>query len=108
MYLGKKALSTGMSIGGDILQGENLKESAKKRLKSAGKEVLIDGAERVKKFAQTGSGKKRRRRTRKRKIIKPKIKRKNKKKAITKKKTKRKPSVKIKKSKKKQLSFLFK
>lgn len=60
-YLGKKALSTGVEIGSDILKGEDIKESAKKRLKTTGRSIFNDAIERAQHFAQTGSGGKRRR-----------------------------------------------
>lgn len=60
-YLGKKALTTGINIGTDVLQGDNIKGSLKKRLKSTGFDILEDGFEKVKKYKQSGSGRRRRR-----------------------------------------------
>jgi hypothetical protein len=106
-YLGKQALTTGVAVGNDILQGENFKESAKKRIKSQGKIILGDAIERAKKFAQTGQGK-RRRRKRKKTAKKLKIKaKKSKSKKINKKKPKKRKSVRRKKSKRPVLSHLF-
>lgn len=56
-YLGKKALNTGVNIGSDILQGENIKTSMKRRLKTTGLDIAEDALEKVKK--QKGSGRKR-------------------------------------------------
>jgi hypothetical protein len=64
-YLGKQALQTGVSIGSDILQGDNIKDTLKKNMKSTSNKVLDDAITRVKKFAQTGSGRKRKLRKRK-------------------------------------------
>jgi hypothetical protein len=123
-YLGRKALSTGVDIGSDILQGENFKESAKKRLKTTGRSMVDDAIERVKTFAQTGkgckrvktlcqTGKRRKRKTKPRKSRKSK-KNKNKKKSkksLKKKVKRRKPSkkkpVKKKKSISKDLKHIF-
>jgi len=108
-YLGKKALSTGVEIGSDILKGEDIKESAKKRLKTTGKSIVNDAIERAKNFAQTGSGGKRRRK-RKYKKSKGKLKKDSKKLAKNKKKTskksKKKP-VKRKKAVSKHLKHIF-
>src|SRR6185437_2585779 len=38
-YLGGKALNTGMSIAKDVMSGEDWKEAAKNRLKSAGTDI---------------------------------------------------------------------
>ena len=59
-YLGKKALSTGVSVGADVLQGENLKKTMKKRLKSTGLDIAEDALEKLRNYKQTGSGKRRR------------------------------------------------
>jgi hypothetical protein len=58
-YLGKKALSTGVSIGADVLQGENLKKTMKKRIKSTGLDIAEDALEKLRNYKQTGSGKRR-------------------------------------------------
>lgn len=53
--MGKKAISTGSRIVGDIIQGEDLKTSANKRMAETVEEMQ----------AQEGSGRKRRRKPRK-------------------------------------------
>ena len=63
-YFGKQILSTGVSVGKDILNGENVKESALRGLKNAKKTVLSDAADRLKTYAQTGEGRRRKRRRR--------------------------------------------
>jgi hypothetical protein len=63
--LGRKFLGHAADLGSDILKGEDFKESAKKRLKLAGKDVLNEAVERAKSFAQNGSGRRRKRRTKK-------------------------------------------
>lgn len=61
IYLGKQALSTGIDVGKDLLQGENIKESLKKRGKQTAKRVLDDSYERATDMFQKGQGKQRRR-----------------------------------------------
>ena len=61
-YLGRQAISTGVNVGADFLKGDNLKESLKRNVKNTGRNMLEDSIGRAKKFAQTGSGKRRRRR----------------------------------------------
>jgi hypothetical protein len=96
LYLGKQALTTGVNVGKDILEGENLKESLKKNAKLTGKNMFNDTIDRVQKFAQTGSGKRRRRRRRSKKVTK------TSKKAINKTARKRSKTVLKKKSKKRR------
>ncbi len=60
-YLGRNFLKTSVGIGQDILQGENFKESARKRLKTTSKEMLNDAISKAQAFAQKGSGRKRKR-----------------------------------------------
>ena len=113
-YLGKKALSTGMDIGGDILNGENLTNSLKKRFKTTGNKIISDAADRAKLFAQTGKGRKRRRRRRKKQKTNKKLlitrkashKRRSKPKKKNKRKSKKK-TYKRKRSKKSLLSDIF-
>ena len=62
-YLGKKTLKTGVALGGDVLEGENIKAAAVKRLKETGSQVADDAATVVKKRL-TGRGKMARRRRR--------------------------------------------
>lgn len=98
LYLGKQALNTGVDIGSDILSGKNIKESAKKNVGKVGRNILDDSLKRVKKFAQTGTGvKKRKRRTKTKKptrntssLSKNKNKMTKKKASVTKKKPKKK------------------
>lgn len=61
-YLGRQFLSTGVNVGNDILSGENLTDSIIKNTKKTSKNMLNDGIARAQKFAQTGSGKRKRRR----------------------------------------------
>lgn len=61
-FLGRQALSTGMNIGQDLMQGKELKASAKERLTDTGKNVAIAGLDRVKRKIQTGEGRKKKRR----------------------------------------------
>jgi hypothetical protein len=58
-YLGKLGLSTGVNFASDYLAGKNIKESAKERLKEAGKSAFSTGIKRGTTFLQTGKGKKR-------------------------------------------------
>jgi hypothetical protein len=80
--LGRKFLGHAADLGSDILKGEDFKESAKKRLKLAGKDVLNEAVERAKSFAQNGSGTRRKRRTKRSKKSKPKRKTSKKKKTV--------------------------
>jgi len=57
-YLGKKALNTGVNIGGDLLQGENFKTSAKRRLKSTGFDLAEDAIDKIRNYKQKGTGRK--------------------------------------------------
>lgn len=104
-YFGKQALKTGVEIGGDILQGENLKSSAKKRLKSTKDNVLNDAIDRAKLFAQTGKGKRRKRK--KKKTFPIKIKKRRSKKRVNRKKKNKRRSVRKRKSKSKHLKHIF-
>ena len=61
-YFGKRALETGVKVGSDVLEGEDFKDSLKKNFKLTGNRVLDDGVEKLKKFTQSGSGRRRRRR----------------------------------------------
>lgn len=86
IYLGKQALSTGVDIGKDLLQGENIGESFKKRGKQTVKRLLDDSYDKASGMLQKGKGKRRRRQ----KITNPKkiIKRVKRKKRITRKRRK--------------------
>lgn len=63
-YLGKKALSTGMDIAEDVIDGNNFKTSAMSRLRDTGKNIAGDAIARGRQFAQTGTGRRRRRKYR--------------------------------------------
>ena len=95
-YLGRQALATGVNVGSDLLENHNIKDSLKKNIKMTSKNMLKDAITRATKFAQTGSGKKRRKRNRKKSKIRKKkipIKKNNlKSKSLVKKKAKRKRS----------------
>ena len=65
-YLGKKALGVGKDLAGDILQGKNIKESGKRRLKQGLKAVGEDALSYGKrKLDQVGTGAKGKRQTKK-------------------------------------------
>jgi len=73
-YFGKLGLSTGVNLASDYLAGKNFKESAKERVKEAGKTALAAGLKRGETFLQTGQGRRKKqvgvkkRNTRKRKL----------------------------------------
>lgn len=92
--VGKHALSTGLSIGKDLIEGEKFSNTARKRLKETGANILDEISQKFNK--QSGSGKKRKKRKRKmpffrkplitkKKILKKKNKRKRKRKNSNKK-----------------------
>ena len=58
-FLGKRALKTGVGVGQDVLEGRNLKESAKERLSEVGQEVAQVALDKVKKKLQIGKGRRR-------------------------------------------------
>lgn len=62
-FLGRRALETGVDIGQDVLDGKNLKQSARERLTETGKNIATTALDKVKSKIQSGRGKKRRRRT---------------------------------------------
>lgn len=73
--LGKVALETGVQVANDVMAGEKLKSSLKKRSKQAGR-TLINRATNV--IGQQGGGRKRKnKQTRKRKQSKKRLSRKN-------------------------------
>ena len=83
-YLGKKALSTGVAIGGDIVNGENFRNSAKKRLLNTGELIISDSLDKMKKInSQEGNGRKKRRKQTKPKKIQVKRNKANKKKSLS-------------------------
>jgi len=104
-YLGRNFLKTSVGIGQDILQGENFKESARKRLKTTGKEMLNDAISKAQAFAQKGSGRKRKRKKPNKSRNTTKKSKKPKKKKTTRKSKKK--LVKKKLAKSKHLSHLF-
>ena len=59
-YFGKTALNTGVQVAGDAIGGENVLESLRNRGKQAARTIANDAAERATRFAQTGTGKRRR------------------------------------------------
>ena len=103
-YFGKQALKTGVEIGGDMLQGENFKNSAKKRLLSTKDKVMNDAIDRAKIFAQTGKGRRRKRKKIRKSMVNLKIKNKSRPKRKVKRKRK---SVNRKKSKSELLKNIF-
>ena len=56
-FLGRKALSTGVEVGMDALDGNNIKESIKRRSKKAAKDVASTALNRAQRYVQTGRGK---------------------------------------------------
>ena len=59
-YIGKQGVKTAVAIGEDAFRStDDLKTIAKSRLKEAGLQAIDDGANRMKKFVQTGEGLKR-------------------------------------------------
>jgi hypothetical protein len=45
--LGREALKTGLSTAGDVVQGRNIKQAAKSRLKSTGQNLLQEAMDMV-------------------------------------------------------------
>lgn len=72
-YLGKKALSTGSKVASDVIEGENFKESMRKRFKETKEDTLNDLKN---KLRGNGSRKRKRSTKKKQKSIKKKGKRK--------------------------------
>jgi len=60
-YLGRRALSTGVDIGTDLLSGKSFKQSAKTRLSEGARGIVGDVVNKL----QSGSGRKRKRQTKK-------------------------------------------
>lgn len=74
-YLGPKIIKTGASVASDAIAGENVLQSLKSHGKTAARDIASDVGTRAARFAQTGTGRKRRRSVRiahakKRKIVK--------------------------------------
>ena len=61
-YLGRKGASSAIDLGTDLLAGENVKKSFKRRGKQLAQNIASDVAERATRFAQTGTGRRRTRR----------------------------------------------
>lgn len=85
--LGKRAIPSVAGLGQDILAGENVKQSALKRLKTLGHDIADETLDQVKSRLQRGSGKRRRKKKtykkkvtlkRNKKIVKRRIRRKRK------------------------------
>lgn len=74
-YLLPKVVNTGKRIGSDIMNGKDVMDSITKNLGQTAGEILNDGVGRVRKFIQTGKGKRRRRRRRVKKNATKRIKR---------------------------------
>lgn len=90
--VGKHALSTGLSIGKDLIEGETFANSTNKRLKETGSNLINEISEKFG-FKQKGSGRKRRKRKNRmpffrKPFIKSKVKQKKKTKKISSKKRK--------------------
>lgn len=58
-YLGKRALSTGVDITRDIAGGRDPLQATKEHLISTGKDMAVDGLDRLKERIQTGKGRRR-------------------------------------------------
>lgn len=58
-FLGKQALSTGVNVASDMIEGEKFKDSIKKRAKQSGEDIAHKGIDQAKVFLQTGKGRKR-------------------------------------------------
>ena len=63
-YLLNKVWDTTKKIGSDVMNGKNALDSLKSNLIGAAEDTIQDGAQRIKKFIQTGQGVRRRRRRR--------------------------------------------
>jgi hypothetical protein len=62
-YMGKQAINTGAQVAEDAISGQNVLESMKARGKMSARSIASDAAKRMDKFAQTGTGRKRKRRS---------------------------------------------
>ena len=76
-YIGRAALQTGVNIGSDVLEGQNLKQAATDRLKEAGKtaanKALIEARNALMKQQGSGLRRPRGRVTKRRKCIKARL-----------------------------------
>jgi hypothetical protein len=59
-YLGRNLANTGIKVASDALSGENVLESLKTRGKETAQTIAEDAGNRLTKFAQTGTGRRRR------------------------------------------------
>jgi hypothetical protein len=64
--LGREALKTGLSIAGDVVQGRNIKQTAKSRLKSTGQNLLQKAMDTVRSPGRAMKGPAKRKKTRRR------------------------------------------
>ena len=55
-FLGRKALSTGVNVGMDVLDGRNFKQSLKQHSKKAARDTANSALLRAQRFVQTGRG----------------------------------------------------
>jgi hypothetical protein len=62
-YFGKQAINTGAKVAEDAISGQNVLESMKARGKLASRGIAADAAERMTKYAQTGTGRRRKKRS---------------------------------------------
>jgi hypothetical protein len=60
-YMGKQVINTGAQVAEDAISGQNVLESMKARGKMSARSIASDAAKRMDKFAQTGTGKRRKR-----------------------------------------------
>ena len=58
-YLGKKALSTGVNVAQDLLDGQNIKDSFGSRIRESGRDLAQEAILRARAMSQQGSGRKR-------------------------------------------------
>jgi hypothetical protein len=69
--IGKRAMPSVLRVGEDILSGENVRQSALKRLKEAGKDIADESLNIIKNtLHQSGSGKRRKRKFKSKRKIK--------------------------------------
>ena len=74
-YFGKQALSTGVDVARDALEGDNVLNSLKSRGKMAARNIAKDAVNRAERYVQTGKGRRRRRRRNNLALIKTVVKR---------------------------------
>jgi hypothetical protein len=55
-FLGKKALSTGVNVAQDMLEGQNIRDSFASRARQSGREVAEEALERARQLSQRGTG----------------------------------------------------